>query len=136
MLPLFGDLRLHGCHMSRAGQSADVGLGKATASYVAFRAGGSSARPGGAVAELSLAIRCFGAGFGALSPRGHCVERGRHRVVLSVCVLCGVGPFVRDCETESGGTVVFVALWWYLVEVGLAVCLAYNGIVTDLYHQQ
>ncbi|MQL90624.1 hypothetical protein Taro_023218 [Colocasia esculenta] len=37
MLPLFGSLRLHGWCMSCAGQSADVGLGKATASDVAFR---------------------------------------------------------------------------------------------------
>ncbi|MQL78874.1 hypothetical protein Taro_011297 [Colocasia esculenta] len=37
MLPLFGGLRLHGCRMSCTRQSADVGFGKATASYVAFR---------------------------------------------------------------------------------------------------
>ncbi|MQL82735.1 hypothetical protein Taro_015225 [Colocasia esculenta] len=29
-LPLFGGLRLHGCRVSLAGRSADVGLGKAT----------------------------------------------------------------------------------------------------------
>ncbi|MQM10302.1 hypothetical protein Taro_043196 [Colocasia esculenta] len=29
-LPLFGGLRLHGCHMSLVGWSADVGLGKVT----------------------------------------------------------------------------------------------------------
>ncbi|MQL99824.1 hypothetical protein Taro_032550, partial [Colocasia esculenta] len=37
LLPLFGGLRLHGCRVSCAGQLADVGLGKATTSYVAFR---------------------------------------------------------------------------------------------------
>ncbi|MQL68966.1 hypothetical protein Taro_001277 [Colocasia esculenta] len=36
LLPLFGGLRLHGCRVSRIGQSADVDSGKATASYVAF----------------------------------------------------------------------------------------------------
>ncbi|MQM01951.1 hypothetical protein Taro_034708 [Colocasia esculenta] len=36
LLPLFGSLHLHGCRVSCAGQSADVGLGKATASCVAF----------------------------------------------------------------------------------------------------
>ncbi|MQM15338.1 hypothetical protein Taro_048283 [Colocasia esculenta] len=37
MLSLFGGLRLHGCRVSHAGQSADVGLAKATVTYVAFR---------------------------------------------------------------------------------------------------
>ncbi|MQM04129.1 hypothetical protein Taro_036921 [Colocasia esculenta] len=35
-LPLVGGLRLHGCHMSLAGRSADVGLGKATVTTVAI----------------------------------------------------------------------------------------------------
>ncbi|MQM17463.1 hypothetical protein Taro_050435, partial [Colocasia esculenta] len=35
------------------------------------------------------------------------------------------GPFVHDYETER-----------YLVVAGLAVCLACNGVVADLYHQQ
>ncbi|MQL88044.1 hypothetical protein Taro_020600, partial [Colocasia esculenta] len=40
----------------------------------------------------------------------------------SLACACGaaVGPFIRDCETEMyGGTVVFVVLWWYLMEVGV-----------------
>ncbi|MQM02127.1 hypothetical protein Taro_034891 [Colocasia esculenta] len=37
MLPLFGGLRLHGYRVSCTGQSADVGLGKATVSYVTFK---------------------------------------------------------------------------------------------------
>ncbi|MQM16177.1 hypothetical protein Taro_049132 [Colocasia esculenta] len=39
MLSLFGSLCLHGCRVSCVGQSADVGLGKATASYVVFSYG-------------------------------------------------------------------------------------------------
>ncbi|MQL76673.1 hypothetical protein Taro_009064 [Colocasia esculenta] len=49
LLPLFGGRRLHGCRVSFAGQSADVGLVKATITQVAI----SSARPGEAAAQVS-----------------------------------------------------------------------------------
>ncbi|MQM02253.1 hypothetical protein Taro_035019 [Colocasia esculenta] len=111
LLSLFGGPRLHGCCMSRAGQSADVGLGKATASYVTFRsqrraasrsqplcvfkevwpdrAGASSARLGGAAAELPQAIQTSGGVFGTLSLRGRHVERGRRRAMRGFHVLHG-----------------------------------------------
>ncbi|MQM08845.1 hypothetical protein Taro_041705 [Colocasia esculenta] len=87
---MFGGLRLHGCRVSRIGQSADVGLGKAMTHEVAFRsrrrctsrsqplgvfkegwldrAVASSARPGGAVAGLFQAIQHFGVVFVVFSP--------------------------------------------------------------------
>ncbi|MQL81410.1 hypothetical protein Taro_013860 [Colocasia esculenta] len=81
ILSLFGGLRLHGCHVSCAGQSADVSLGKATASYVAFR----SRRE--ASVEVFRLIRRIYAVFGVLSPRVHRVERGRRRTVDGLRVL-------------------------------------------------
>ncbi|MQL98598.1 hypothetical protein Taro_031310 [Colocasia esculenta] len=95
--PLFGGLRLHGCRVSRAGQSANVGHGKVTTHVVAFRlrwrftsrshpldifkkfwpnkASTSSARPGGAAAKLSRPIWFFG----VVSPRGRRTEWGKQR---------------------------------------------------------
>ncbi|MQM16025.1 hypothetical protein Taro_048978 [Colocasia esculenta] len=109
LLPLFGGLRLHGCRVSHTEQSADVGLGKATASYVAFktrhrvashsqplcifkegwpdRAVASSARPREELLGFLRAIRHFGVDFGTLSLRGRHMERGRRRVVLRLHVL-------------------------------------------------
>ncbi|MQL87030.1 hypothetical protein Taro_019566 [Colocasia esculenta] len=71
MLPLFGGLRLHSCRVSCVVQSADIGLGKATASYVAVRAVASSARPG----ELDAgSLRRFGL-------LGSCLARSRREDV-------------------------------------------------------
>ncbi|MQM18399.1 hypothetical protein Taro_051390 [Colocasia esculenta] len=57
LLPLFGGCRLHGCRVSLARQSANVGLVKATVTQVAIRsrrrAWRSSARPGEAAARVS-----------------------------------------------------------------------------------
>ncbi|MQL89075.1 hypothetical protein Taro_021647, partial [Colocasia esculenta] len=127
-LLLFGDLQMHGFCVSRAGQSADVGLGKAMAHKVAFRsrrrctsrsqpldvfkkfqpnrASTSSARPGRAVAELPQAIRTFGGVFGVLFPLRRRIERGRRRAVDSFRVLLEVG-YPRFCVSQAR---VFVVL--------------------------
>ncbi|MQM22762.1 hypothetical protein Taro_055820, partial [Colocasia esculenta] len=68
-LPLFGGPRLHGCCVSRTGQSADVGLGKATAHEVAME-------------WLSRAIQHFGVVFDVFSPRGRRAEWGKHRAFV------------------------------------------------------
>ncbi|MQL98628.1 hypothetical protein Taro_031343 [Colocasia esculenta] len=96
-LPLFGGLRLHGCHVSRTGQSADVDCGKVTVAtevHVAFPTTGClktglaeqscgklcSARRGwGLLRRLSRVIWRSGAVFGVFSPRGHRAERGKRR---------------------------------------------------------
>ncbi|MQL93982.1 hypothetical protein Taro_026633 [Colocasia esculenta] len=113
-LPLFGGLHLHGCHVSHTGQSANVGLGKATAHEVAFRsrrrctsrsqppgvfkegwpdrAVASSARPGGAVAEVVWGDSAFWCGFRrVLTTRTSCGagETPRVRVLHGVVVVVG-----------------------------------------------
>ncbi|MQM21016.1 hypothetical protein Taro_054047 [Colocasia esculenta] len=143
MLPLFGGLRLHGCRVSCAGQSADVGLGKVTASNVAFRGGYCKALSGDSdfwrSFWLALTARTSrGAGetpycgwsvsyvLDTLTPVFELYVRLREiwqwdndfcvwsaGVVLvglhcSLACACGavVGPFILDCETESGLLVV------------------------------
>ncbi|MQL73436.1 hypothetical protein Taro_005785 [Colocasia esculenta] len=55
--------------------------------------------------------------------------RGGSCVMLLVEVL----PVV---VCPGGGMILVVDLWWYLMVVGVAVCVACGGVVADLYHQQ
>ncbi|MQM15613.1 hypothetical protein Taro_048560 [Colocasia esculenta] len=85
-LPLFGSTSTCAPRVVRRAGHADVDSGKATASYVAFRAVASSTRPREVAAAVLQAIRWFGGVFGALSPRGRRVERGRRRAVFGLSV--------------------------------------------------
>ncbi|MQM12140.1 hypothetical protein Taro_045054, partial [Colocasia esculenta] len=121
------------------------------------RAVASSARLGEAAAAVLRAIRRFGNAFGALSPvvvrrlfrnassvgcPKFCVSQAREcsglvLVVVLFSLHCSlacaceaaVGTYVHDYGTESGGTVVFVVLWWYLMAVGVEVELCSVEVV-------
>ncbi|MQL85702.1 hypothetical protein Taro_018216 [Colocasia esculenta] len=142
MLPLFGGLRLHGCRVSRTGQSVDVGLGKATASYVTFRSrrrAASHSQPlcifkevlaeqscgklisakGGCCGDLS-GDSDFWRSFGALSPRGRHVEWGRRRTMDGVVLVglhcslaCACGATVGPFVRNCETKSCGVPWWWH-----------------------
>ncbi|MQL81485.1 hypothetical protein Taro_013947 [Colocasia esculenta] len=112
LLPLFGGLRLHGCRVSGAGQSADIDSGIAIATYVAIRS-----RP---LLDQGSLLRGFSGRFDGLAvilAWSLCEDvvrsRGNARSVVlvglhsSLACACGaaVGPFVCDYETERFGGV-------------------------------
>ncbi|MQL90565.1 hypothetical protein Taro_023159 [Colocasia esculenta] len=139
MLPLFGGLRLHGCRVSRAGQSADVGLWKVTASYVAFRQSWGEALLGqeellrSSLGQFDILERVL-----ACSHREDVAWSGGDVVLCLVCAFFAVLWLVSGDSLvvvrlvvvcPGGGTVVFVVLWWYLVEVGVEVELCSVEVV-------
>ncbi|MQM00201.1 hypothetical protein Taro_032931, partial [Colocasia esculenta] len=110
LLPLFGGRRLHGCRVSRGGQSVDIDGGIATATSVAIRCGVGWS-PQLVVLLLSLWSRSW--------------TEGPWLRDFEVCPCVGTVVIVvgeqrlTGCGLTSVVPVPYVgcALWWYLVVI-------------------
>ncbi|MQL85070.1 hypothetical protein Taro_017585 [Colocasia esculenta] len=122
LLQLFGGRHLHGCRMSLARQSSDIGLGKATVTLVAIRsrrgctsrsqplcifkrvlAGQSWGKLCSAHEELLWwfwAIRGFGGLFSTLSSRGHRLKWGRRYAIVGLRILREGRVFYLDLNGD------------------------------------